>query len=82
LDVELMEHRRISQQETSVINAIGLLMMTVLVFVIATLMLQKKSDQRDSSSSSVTIRYCKNGGQKFHSVSPSDEDDARNGRIL
>jgi len=86
LDGKLLEqHRAFFQQQTAVLNTIGLLMMIVLVFVTATLLLQKKSYRRGSASSSVNIRYCKNGGQKFHSVPPSDDNDddnGRNGRIL
>lgn len=57
-------------QQATVINTIGVLLMMTLVFVTATLMLLKKRNRRNSYSS-VTLRYCRNGGQTFQLIPPS-----------
>lgn len=57
-------------EQAMIINIIGVLLMMALIFVTATLMLQKKTS-RGHSVSSVTLRYCRNGGQTFQLVPPS-----------
>lgn len=72
-------------QQATVINIIGVLLMATLVFVTATLMLLKKTSRRNSVSS-VTLRYCRNGGQTFQLIPPSaatvvtNEQQDHNGR--
>ncbi|VVC36573.1 Hypothetical protein CINCED_3A001754 [Cinara cedri] len=65
-----------------VVNVLGLLLMATLVFVTATLLLERKTTKRNLSAS----RYCKNGGQTFQLVPSSatagiDHAAGRNGRM-
>lgn len=73
--------------QQAVTNVIGVLLMLTLVFVTATLLLQRKTFGNGAPPTS--LRYCRNGGQTFQLIPSSVAADGatadhsgRNGRIL